>query len=179
MIGWEVICKIVSNYYWPISPLFQIVATFAHFCTLFTILQLFGQIVITFSHSVTMCIMLYHVWHGFVYHFHHFISILALFGTLAHLSPQLFTFISPTILLVVYYFYHLSLLSQSFANFTSLHWYLNEHWPIWKVLKYTVKYTYLGKCEYNCKHIYPFCSAFGEYVHLLIVVIYVHGHVQK
>ena len=64
----------------------------------------------------TMFIMLYHVWPLF-YHFHHFISILTLFETLAHLSPQLFTLISPTILLVVYYFYHLSPLSQSFANF--------------------------------------------------------------
>ena len=115
-------------------------AHFYHFCTLFTILQLFGQLVITFSYSVTMFIMLYHVWHGFFYHFHHFIRILTLFGTLSHLSPQLFTLISPTILLVVYYFYYLSPLSQSFANFTSLHWHLNEHWLIWKVVQYTISY---------------------------------------
>ena len=59
-----------------------------------------------------MFITLCHVWPLF----YHFISILTLFGTLAHLSPQLFTLISPTILLVVYYFYHLFPLSQSFAN---------------------------------------------------------------
>ena len=61
MIGWEVLCKIVCNFYSPISPLFLICChlhTFNHVCTLFTILQLF----ITLSRSVTMFMTSYHVW---------------------------------------------------------------------------------------------------------------------
>ena len=88
-------------------------------------------------------------------------------------SPQLFTLISQTILLVVYYFYHLLPLSKSFANckhFSSLHWHLDKHWLIWKVLQYTDKYTYLGKCEYHCKDI---SLLFGFWrIHLLLLFMY-------
>ena len=62
--------------------IFSFLATFAHFCTLFTILQLFWQLFSTFSHSVTMFITLYHIWPLFC-NFHYFISILTLFGILA------------------------------------------------------------------------------------------------
>ena len=154
LIGWEVICKIVSNFYSPISPLFLI---FCHCCTLlitfahFTILQFFFDnfssllAAVRYVHNVIPRLATLLPLSPLYQHFN------TLFGTLAHLSPQLFTVISLTILLVVYNFYHLLPLSQSFANF--FNWHLNKHWLIWKVLQYTDQYTYLGKCEYNCKDI--------------------------
>ena len=163
------------HYFSHFLTLLHTLHTFAHFSQFCNFFDNFSSILATVWQ---MFITLYHVSPLF-YHSHNCISILTLFGTLAHLSPQLFILISPAILLVVYYVYHLSPLSQSFANFkhlSSLHWHLDKHWLIWKVLQYTDKYTYLGKCEYNCKDI---SLLFGFFAKTPVLVIYVHDHVHK
>ena len=100
-----------------------------------------------------------------------------LFGTLAHLSPQLFTLMSQTILFVVYNFYHLLPLSQSFAIFVN--WHLNKHWLIWKVLQYTIIYRSIyifGQMRVQLQGYIPSVRLLAN---TPVVVIYVRDHVQK